>query len=433
MLETIREYAGERFSAAPDAEAIRERHLRCFRSLAERSGSERALWGADRADHLARLDADVENIHGALGWAVATGDVETALAMCVALDRYWQSRNRYADALRWIERALELSGARAHMALRIRVLLIKQRTLFPLGRGWEQTELLDEAEELARGTGDPALLSDVLQMQSAHALNGEKLELADRLADEAAAWARRAGDEWRLAMAAYAKAMASRSPANLRELVDRAVALLERVGNVYSVADLLASAAYAALCLRGDAVAADFVARATPIARELDTPFLSMLLRGNAGLASLFTGDPDAAFEAFREEIELCRELAVLPVAAEGLRGLAAVAIVRGETKRAGWLYGAAQRHRYGQPHDPVDERLQTAYFDPARRTLGAEAWDAAVRRGAAMSFEDAIATGLDERSPDRAREPAARSGADLEPYALRAPAGGRHPQQSNS
>jgi hypothetical protein len=36
---------------------------------------------------------------------------------------------------------------------------------------------------------------------------------------------------------------------------------------------------------------------------------------------------------------------------------------------------------------------------------LGAETWDAAVRRGAATSFEDAIAAALDERPVPRVVE----------------------------
>jgi non-specific serine/threonine protein kinase len=126
-----------------------------------------------------------------------------------------------------------------------------------------------------------------------------------------------------------------------------------------------------------------------------------MLLRGNAGLAALFTGDADAAHAAFLEEIELCRELAVRPFVAEGLAGLAAVAAVRGAVERAALLYGAAGAHRYGQPQDPVDERMRTRFFDPARARLGAEAWDAAVRRGAVLSFEDAIAAALEGARPE--------------------------------
>jgi hypothetical protein len=252
------------------------------------------------------------------------------------------------------------------------------------------------------------LLSLVLQSWAVQEVDREQLETAERLADEALEWAGRAGDEWLLAMAAFAKAVAARTPADLRAGVDRAAALLERAGDVYFVAMLHGSAAYAALCLGSDADAAEFVARATPATRDLDNRYQWMLLRGNAGLAALFSGDADVARDAFREELELCREMAVLPVASEGLRGLAAVAAVRGELERAAWLCGAAGAQRYGQAHDPVDDRLGTTFVDPARARLGTEAWDAAVRRGAATSFEDAIAVALEERRPGTP-EPAAR------------------------
>ena len=52
-------------------DAVRERHYRHFLALAERHG-DRASAVARRAaaQHLARLDAEVENLHAALGWAV---------------------------------------------------------------------------------------------------------------------------------------------------------------------------------------------------------------------------------------------------------------------------------------------------------------------------------------------------------------------------
>ena len=40
-----------------------------------------------------------------------------------------------------------------------------------------------------------------------------------------------------------------------------------------------------------------------------------MLICGNSGLAALFTGDIDTARNAFCEELRLCREMVILPVA----------------------------------------------------------------------------------------------------------------------
>ena len=109
-----------------------------------------------------------------------------------------------------------------------------------------------------------------------------------------------------------------------------------------------------------DRDAMEFAARATPPTRALSDPFVWMLLRGNLGLAALFTGETDAARQGFREELTLCRDLVVLfPFAIEGLAGLAAVSAIHGDDDRAARLVGAAAEHRYGQPEDPVAARLR--------------------------------------------------------------------------
>ena len=81
MLETIRAYAGERFASAADADAVRERHYRYYLALAQRHGTERALWVPGGWEHLAQLDAEIDNLHAALGWAIGQPSAERALAM----------------------------------------------------------------------------------------------------------------------------------------------------------------------------------------------------------------------------------------------------------------------------------------------------------------------------------------------------------------
>jgi hypothetical protein len=60
----------------------------------------------------------------------------------------------------------------------------------------------------------------------------------------------------------------------------------------------------------------------------------------------------------------------------------------------------------YDEPQDAVDARLDVTFFDPAHARCGADAWDASLREGAALSFEAAIAYALDEPRP-RAANPA--------------------------
>jgi predicted ATPase/class 3 adenylate cyclase len=395
VLETIRVYAAERLAATADEQAVRERHYLYYLALAQRHGTERALWGASGEEHLATLDAEIDNLHTALGWAIGQADAERALAMAAALGRYWVMRSRYADAVDRIDQALKLPGAAVHPALRVRALETKARCLWQMGHAAEQPALMADVEAIARRLGDPVILSQALQLRVEHEINAERLDVADAAADEALRWANAADDKWEIAEASRGKAIAASSITDLRERVDRTASLLTDVGNVHQLAGLLNSAAYAALCLGSERDATDFAARATPIARALDSPFEQMINSGNLGLAALLTGDTDAASHAFREELKLCREMVVRPVAFEGLRGLAAVAAVRGDAKRAATLVGAADAHRYDQAEDRVEARLDETFFEPARTRCGTDAWNAAAREGSVLSFEDAIAYAL--------------------------------------
>jgi predicted ATPase/DNA-binding SARP family transcriptional activator len=397
MLETIRAYATERFTSDVDEQAVREDHCRHYLALAQRHGTERALCGGDAGHHLARLDAEVDNLHAALGWAIGQANAELALALVAAVGRYWFMRARYADAVDWVDQALNLPGADAHPAWSARALDTKARCLWTLGRAAEQPAVMDAMEAIARRLGDPVILTQALLLRADREVEADRLDVANALADEALDWARAAGDQWEIAEASRGKALAASGIADLRERVDRAASLLADVGNVHHLAALLTSAAYAALCLGSERDAADLAARATPIVYALDEPFTRMINSGNLGLAALLTSETDAASQAFREELTLCREMVVRPVVFEGLRGLAAVAVVHGDDTRAATLVGAADAHRYDQPEDPVEVRLDETFFDPARARCGAGAWDAAAREGSTLSFEDAIAYALGE------------------------------------
>jgi hypothetical protein len=317
--------------------------------------------------------------------------------MAAALGCYWVMRNRYADALDWVDQALKLPGADAHPPLRVRALCTKATCLWQMGRVAEQPPVVAALEAIARRLGDPVILSQALQLRVAHEIVAERLDVADAVADEALRWARAARDEWEIAEASRGKAIAASSIAELRERVDPAASLLTDVGNVHQLASLLTDAAYAALCLGSERDAADFAARATPITRALDSRLPRTINSGNIGLAALLTGETDTASHAFREELTLCREMVLRPVVFEGLRGLAAVAVVHGDANRAATLVGAADAHRYDQAEDPVETRLEGAFFEPARTRCGTDAWNAAARAGSVLGFEAAIAYALEE------------------------------------
>ena len=395
MLDTIRAFAIERLAVRSDGDAVRERHVRHHLAVAERHGSDRALWGSGHRAHLAELDAGIDDLHAAMGWAVGRPGGHEALRLCSALSWYWLARDRLTDAIEWSEQALSLPGADDHPVLRARVLCLLAAGLWGLGRAPEQPPVLAEAEAVARAHAEPVQLARVLENLSVFASGAGHFDLGDALADEALSLA--GSDVWTAAMAARASVLAAGDGPQLHERADRAVSLLERAGNHFHLASMLASAAYGTLGEGNYAAARAYIERAIPIARGLDNPHMWMLVRGNEAMAALLAGDLEAARLAFREELRLCRDLGFLPFVFEGLRGIAALAAARDDPGRAARLCGAAATHRHGQPDDAAQAQLDVTFFDAARARCGADAWDAAFREGAELSVADAIASALDE------------------------------------
>jgi hypothetical protein len=359
------------------------------------------VMGVASREHLRHLDEEVHNFDAALRWTAGRPDAGPALAMVAALGWYWDLRERYAaDAVDWIDRALALPGAENHPAERVRALLAKPFRLRWLGRVAEGPAILAEAQAIARALGDPLLLAKVLMACSVWWSMAGRSDAADIAADEALQCATAAHDEWEIADSWRCKARAACNLPELGERVDRAALLLQDVGNVVRLGQLFADSAHSALAMGGDRQAREFADRAAPIVRDLDNAGIWMFrtVSGITGLAALLAGDTDAARDAFREELELCRQLIVLPIASDALLGLAAVAVVDGDLSHAARLRGAAAAHGYGQLQDDVPARLDAAFLAPARKRYGADAWDTAVREGAQLSVENAIAYALDQQ-----------------------------------
>ena len=109
MLETIREYAEERLEQAPDAEDLRGRHARFFNRFAAAGGA--ALVGPKSGEIVDVLEAEHPNIRLALGWAIASGAQEDALATTAGIWRFWELRGHVLEGLRCFDEARDATGS----------------------------------------------------------------------------------------------------------------------------------------------------------------------------------------------------------------------------------------------------------------------------------------------------------------------------------
>jgi predicted ATPase len=116
MLETIREFAAERFAQSVDADEVRAAHARFFLALAEtaepnlRAPRERDSWSD-------RLESDHDNLRVAIDYFVLQGEAELGMRLAGAIAELWDRGAHQQEGLRRYSTLLEAddrpSAARA--------------------------------------------------------------------------------------------------------------------------------------------------------------------------------------------------------------------------------------------------------------------------------------------------------------------------------
>jgi predicted ATPase len=108
MLESIREYAGNRLAAHDDEGDVRRRHANFYLDLVHAAGE--GLRGSSQAAALEQLDLEEDNIRVALRWFLERMEPNRAAAAGWALMPFWWLRGAFDEAERWMNQALESDG-----------------------------------------------------------------------------------------------------------------------------------------------------------------------------------------------------------------------------------------------------------------------------------------------------------------------------------
>jgi tetratricopeptide (TPR) repeat protein len=354
MLETIREYAGERLAHSGEAKKLHSRHALHFLALAEEAGPR--LMGAEQAPWLERLDHEHENVRAAIGWLHETGRSDLELRLVGAVWRFWYLRGRLVEGRSRVGAALA-SGAGQPAALREKVL--NGAGLFAHRQGdYERaTAHAEERLALCRALGDPErVASSLLGLGLMASARGEP-KRASAAYLESAELARRGGHREILAMVVN----------NLGDL-----ALFD---GDYELAGLRFEESLSLFRELGDA----------------------------HGIAATLSGLGDVAFQQGRDEdadvllneaLELSEALTDKEVMIWCFEVFAAIAASRREGERASTLLGATDvlREATGHAPQPIERRRNEQTRNILADDLGAESFAAARAIGREMTFEEAIA-----------------------------------------
>jgi predicted ATPase len=360
MLETIREYAAERFQAEPDAGEIFERHTCFYAELSTSAYGE--LRGPSQEEWLERLDPELENLRAAIRWAQEHDDgLEVELAGATWF--FLSLRGFLHEALGYLRRAIEtaelapsldrseLLYGGAYVALRTGDYAAVER--------WSEQRLA-----LGRARGDtPVIARSLVGLAHAASRQGDK-KRTQPLFLEAAEVARACGDTETLGMALQnlgILALEERDPATARPYFLQALVLHRELSNDIAESESLACLAALALDEGEIDEAAGLLAHSLRLASSL--------------------GDREGMFYCLINSAE--------------------IAALRGETARAARLLGAADALRTEIGYRPADEMEQD------QRTRIADLLDendpthaAAHSEGSLMNLDEAVELALALASP---------------------------------
>jgi len=205
LLETLRQYAGERLAAAGEEAALRRQHARFYLDLAEAAAP--ALDTGGRRPWLDRLETERGNLRAALVWAraapprpagAAREAAAVGLRLVAALWRFWLYRRRYREGREDLAAALTRPAGAGSTAARAAALHGAGVLAREEGDRAAARTALEESVSLWRELGRPHGLAGALA-HLGFALTDRAPAAALALLEEAATLSRAAGDRWGLA------------------------------------------------------------------------------------------------------------------------------------------------------------------------------------------------------------------------------------------
>jgi predicted ATPase/DNA-binding NarL/FixJ family response regulator len=364
MLDTLRDYGLERLLGTSDFAALARRHRDWYEHLVVQSESD---WiGARQVTWLVRLDAEQPNIRAALQFCLTRpGEADTGLRMVAALYPYWRVRGRLREGMRWHAQLLTVQDGAA---------------------GVEQIKALYVLSVLSGLHGDP-------EAAALYAQRGRVL--ADQLGDSTAAAL--------MADAAGHQALFARDFATASELFACSLTTFRKDGHllymIWSLLGLASASDAAGNQARSEECWGEILALTES---RGETVYRGWSLWG-VGKMAWDRGECTHARELLNQAVQFARSVDDRISAVGCMEVLSWIAVDEEAPRRAAKLMGASEAlaRMVGSPSRLYPSLIthHTRCEREVRRVLGDRLFETEFRHGLEMSFEDAAAYALNERS----------------------------------
>jgi len=349
MLETIREFALERLHESGEEHELRRRHAEFFLALAESANLSAEATDLGQRPELVLPEQD--NLRAALDWGAEAGEIELGLRLAIALEQFWAAAAPYEGARRvqaFLDRTVDLPEL-----VRARAIRVLGGTVYMTGDFDRGAELTRQSLDLFRSLGDEPMVAELLVREAIHL-------------------------HYR-----------SRDVAGARALIDESRDINRRVGSQSTEAMTLGLLGEIAWGEGRSDDALGLVGRSSEAAAEVGFTWWQMHQVYRCCEWSLELGRIDEAEAYAREGLRLSAAIHDRQLTIYLLALLAATAAKRGQSERAGILWGALEREEARGPvgqweAERDDYRSRVEPDDPARFERGRA-------RGSLISLDEAL------------------------------------------
>jgi predicted ATPase/DNA-binding SARP family transcriptional activator len=388
LLETVREYALERFDQRADVQPMRQRHAEFFLDVAE--AGEAGLRTAEHPAWLRRFDADHGNLRAAFETLLAGPDPAPAQRLAAALWRWWESRDPN-EGRRWLAAALDGRGQPG--AIRAKALYALARITLLQGEHGEAIALLRESLALSERHGSLELavlargllgwgLAEIGNQSEAQATLAGYLAAVHSLLDP---WARAE------ALNYLGAALISWDVEGSVERFQESLALRRRLGDQQSIGHSLNNIGCTLLGTGQYRQAGDHLAESLEIGRQLRDELMITLALNNLGQLALFEHRYDDSVRTLTENTRLCAQRGDRRILTETLPVLAAAHAGCARPEHAARLTGASEGINPLLTLVPFVQAEVGRHLAKARQELGDAGFAALAAEGRRMSL-DAVA-----------------------------------------
>jgi tetratricopeptide (TPR) repeat protein len=304
LLETLRQYAAGKASQAGEVAALRDHHLAYYAAFSGHAAA--GVAGNNMIIWLRRLDDEMDNLHLALEWALAT-NVKTGLQLIIQIDFFWIQRGHVREQYDWINSFLDRPESQALPRLRARALEIESNILFCyLGDPLHARFCAEMSLALARDLEDRKEQAASLYQLGYIAANQGEASAGRKLYEESLALFRTVGDKVGQArVLAQLGYMSSGIGEDGAAFTEQSVALCREVGDQPNIALRLKSLATLRYRKCDYADARHLIEETLAIQRRLELKYDLVESLDVYGQVAFRLGDPVLARTSYQESIAL--------------------------------------------------------------------------------------------------------------------------------